>query len=49
MFDVNVDGKNYWTIENTVPAIFASVSVSAGDEWHEPVSGQIKNLTIQTN
>ena len=49
MFAAKVDGKNYWNIENTVSAIFASVSVFAGDDWHEPVSGQIKNLKVQTN
>ena len=47
MFDVNVDGINYWTIENTVPAIFAPVSVYAGDQWYQPVSGQIRNLRVQ--
>jgi hypothetical protein len=48
MFDAKVDGTSYWTIENTVPAIFAHVSVFAGDEWYQPVSGQIRNLSIQT-
>ena len=47
MFDVKIDGENYWTIENTVPAIFAPVSVYAGDQWYQPVSGQIRNLRVQ--
>ena len=48
MFEVKVDGKSYWVIENDSPAAFKDLPVWCSDKWYNPPAGKIKNLKIQT-
>ena len=46
MFEVMLDGASVWSTENTTPTKFEKVKVFAGDDWYEPLDGQIRGLAI---
>ena len=48
MFEVKVDDKSYWVVENNAPALFKAVKLFAADDWYDPTSGRIKNLKVHT-
>ena len=48
MFEASVEGLYKTTKENVKATRFGSVKVFAGDEWYNPVDGQIRNLLILT-
>eukprot|EP00091_Calanus_sinicus_P012103 TRINITY_DN2742_c1_g1_i1.p1 TRINITY_DN2742_c1_g1~~TRINITY_DN2742_c1_g1_i1.p1 ORF type:complete len:146 (+),score=26.13 TRINITY_DN2742_c1_g1_i1:261-698(+) len=48
MFEASVEGLHKIIEENTQPARFGPVKVLAGDDWYNPIGGQIRNLVIET-
>ena len=45
---MRIDGERYWIIGNLSPAVFENVEIYAGDKWHEPVHGKIRNFKVET-
>ena len=48
MFEATVEGLPKVTKENTQATRFGPVKVLAGDEWHSPIEGRIRDLKIET-
>jgi hypothetical protein len=48
MFEASVEGMPKIRVENTQAARFGPVKVLAGNDWHNPLEGQIRNLVIET-
>ena len=48
MFEATVEGLPKVTEENTRAARFGPVKVLAGDKWHNPIDGRIRDLKIET-
>ena len=46
MFEFKMDGQSLWSVENTTPTRFEKVKVFAGDDWHEPVDGDMRDIDI---
>ena len=47
MFEFKMDGQSLWSVENTTPTRFEKVKVFAGDDWHEPLDGDMRDLDIR--
>ena len=48
MFEASVEGLPKISVENTQAQRFGPVQVLAGDDWYNPLEGQIRNLVIET-
>ena len=48
MYSIILDGVSVFSVENTAPAKIEKVKVLAGDDWYEPVDGQIRGLDIKS-
>ena len=48
MFEVVMNDKTVWLVENTTPARYEAVKVLAGSDWYTPVDGQIRGLSIRS-
>ena len=48
MFEASVEGLPKISVENTQAQRFGPVKVLAGDDWYNPLEGQIRNLVIET-
>ena len=46
-YSISIRGKKVHSIKNTKPAVFKNVGVFAGNRWHNPLSGVIRNLLIE--
>ena len=48
MYSIILDGVSVFSVENTTPAKFEKVNVMSGNDWYEPVDGQIRGLDIKS-
>ena len=48
MFEIKIDKKTVYTLENTTPCRMKHVKVYAGDPWVPPVNGKIRNIKFTT-
>ena len=48
MFEIYLDGEMKWSIENTKAIELEKAKVFAGDNFHPPLDGKIRNVFIQT-
>ena len=48
MYEIKINKKNVFTLENTQACLFKSAKVFAGDPWHDPLDGKIRNLVLKT-
>ena len=49
MYEIKINKKSVFKIENTQPCLFKAVNVYAGDPFYPPVEGKIKNLYFETS
>ena len=47
IYSISIRGKEVHFVKNTKPAVFKNVGVFAGNRWHNPLSGVIRNLLIE--
>ena len=48
MYGILINGASVYTVENTQANRFEKVKMFAGDDWHTPVEGKIKNLSFES-
>ena len=48
IFDVLLNDKSVWLVENSTPRIYEKPKIYVGDPWHPALHGSIRRLTIKS-